>query len=1050
MCAEYDARLASRYAPMPRQGPHAAAPQTHHADAELPSSVLQLIGRHYFGSAAGAALFSTGSVALLLITLASLAFHDGVRNPMLGFGGLLVCLLGGVAGLRWGLALASVCLLQVGFLGWAEAAGHTAAPGPATPLPMVLLLHSLVIASGVAGGTLLSRVLDHYLDAAAQRERRFRSLLRLAVDWYWEQDENFRFTHVSDNPASGSLIDKQKRIGRTPWEMSGLGMADDEMAAHRADLEAHRPFSGKVARRVDAKGRVRFVSISGEPKFDAQGVFRGYWGVGRDVTPEMRTQHAVVASEARYRQLFQRSPTPLLMHRNGIVADANDAAARLFGFDSVAAMTGFDLTEAYDDDALVRVRERLALLETLPIGEGLPMAEFEMVSRSGRRLTVQATGVRVDMPDGPASMSLYFDITERVAAEVALRRSEALLSHLIATSPDCITLTDMASGRYLLVNDSFERLTGFSAADVIGRTSTEIGIWRRPEERARIVTAIRDTGVASHMPALFNTKSGGTAAMLVSAARFVMDGLDYLVINARDVTESERTRLEHDAILQNASIGIAFSRERVFQHANPAFECMFGWPRGTLAGQPTTSIWPDRAAYDKMRKDAAPVLSLGQAYELEREMRRADGSLFWCRMRGQALDASAPGTAGTIWIAEDVTERRQVDQALAAARDAAEAASRAKSAFLANTSHEIRTPLNGLLGLARLAMQGGVSEARRQQYLTQIFDSAQSLSGIISDILDLSKIEAGKIVIESVPFALREMLVAMHDAYQSLAEARGLELVLAITDSVPATVLGDPVRVRQIVSNYLSNALKFTERGTVHMHAGIGSDGCIRLSVSDTGPGIDAATQQRLFVPFTQADDSTTRRFGGTGLGLSICRELAVLMGGTVGVQSVFGDGATFWAELPLPETEARALPDDNDEAHTRRLNGARVLLVEDNPVNMMIAVALLEQWGVDVVQAFDGQSAVAAVDQSAAQGRLFDVVLMDVQMPRMSGHEAARAMRRRFDATELPIVALTAAALVSEREQAMASGMNEFLTKPIDAQRLRETLARAIARRFD
>jgi len=1085
---------------MPRQGPHAAAPQTRQPDAELPGSVVRLIGRYYFGTAGSAALltaaaivlldigpalhwrpwlvsglvayaagcawafraglhdrqrmnlalFVAGAGAMLLTTLGSLAFHDGVRSAMLGFGGLLVCMVGGVAGLRAGLALAAVCLVQLGVLGWAETAGHTAAPAGVTPLPMVLLLHALVIATGVAGGSLLARVLDHYLAAAAQRDERFRALMRIAVDWYWEQDENFRFTYVSDHPESGSLIDSKKRIGRTPWELSGLGMGDDELLEHRADLEAHRPFSGKLAKRVDEQGRVRLVSISGEPKFDAQGVFRGYWGVGRDVTREVQAQQAVAASEARYRQLFQRSPTPLLLHRKGIIVDANDVAARMFGFDSVEAMIGFDLTLAYHDpDSLARVRQRVAKLETLPVGEALPLDEFEMVSRKGQRVSVQATAVRVDMPDGPASLSLYFDITARVAAEAALRRSEALLSHLIATSPDCITLTDMASGRYLLVNDSFERLTGYSAAEVVGRTSIEIGIWRHPEERARIVTAIRETGVASHIPALFNDRFGNPVSMLVSAARFEMQGLDYLVINARDVTATERTRLEHDAILQNASIGIAFSRERQFQHANPAFEQMFGWPRGTMAGQATTSIWPDRAAYDRMRREATPVLTRGEAYELEREMRRADGSLFWCRMRGQALDPSAPGSGGTIWIAEDVTERHHVGEALAAARDAAEAANRAKSTFLANMSHEIRTPLNGLLGLARLAMQGGVPEARRQQYLTQIFDSAQSLSGIISDILDLSKIEAGKILIEAVPFALRDMLVAIHDAYVSLAESRGLELVLAIDDSVPASVLGDPVRLRQILSNYLSNALKFTERGRIVMRAGASSAGRIRLSVSDTGPGIDAATQRRLFMPFTQADDSTTRRFGGTGLGLSICRELASLMGGTVGVDSVFGDGATFWADLPLEQTEALALPEDSDAHHAERLSGARVLMVEDNPVNMMIGVALLEQWGVDVVQAFDGQSAIAAVEQSALEGRLFDAVLMDVQMPRMSGHEAARAIRRRFDAAELPIVALTAAALVSEREQAMAAGMNEFLTKPIDAQRLRETLARSIARRF-
>jgi CheY-like chemotaxis protein len=337
-----------------------------------------------------------------------------------------------------------------------------------------------------------------------------------------------------------------------------------------------------------------------------------------------------------------------------------------------------------------------------------------------------------------------------------------------------------------------------------------------------------------------------------------------------------------------------------------------------------------------------------------------------------------------------------MERALAAARDAAEAASRAKSAFLANTSHEIRTPLNGLLGLARLAMQGGLEEERRQQYLEQIFESAHSLSGIISDILDLSKIEAGKFTLESVPFGLRDTLESVHDGYRALAEAKGLELALAIDAEVPATVLGDPVRVRQILTNYITNALKFTERGRLRIHASLQREGIVRLSVADTGPGIDAATQRRLFRPFSQADDSTTRRFGGTGLGLSICRELAHLMGGEVGVVSDPGTGSTFWAELPLPETVRPDSEHGGFDALADRLCGARVLMVEDNPVNMMIAVAMLEQWGIEVTQAVDGPMAIDAVEASVQHGRPFDAVLMDVHMPRMSGHEAARLLRRQ------------------------------------------------------
>ena len=993
-----------------------------------------------------AASLLAGWGALLFVLLMSIGLGEGTHGQALGFACLIICVISITAGVRHGAGMAAFAVAMVLSLTWAEhehwLRGLQAVPD--TPLAMRVFRQLLLVACSISGGLLISRVTAHYIAAAREREQRFHSLLRIAVDWHWEQDAQHRFTTISEG-LSASGLNPASLIGLTPWEADDTqGLNDEAFDAHRADLEAHLPFRALVLRRP-TPGGMRYLSISGEPKFDARGVFRGHWGVGRDISEQVWAQQATAASEARYRDLFERSPSPLLLQRQGLVIDANDAAARIFGMADRDAMVGFNLIEATaDPDTRSLLRERIARLDHMPMGLGLPVAELRMLSRSGRPLTLQATGVRVEMHDGPAILSIYFDVTARVAAESALRRSESMLSLLFATSPDCITLTDMATGRYLLVNDTFARISGYSIEEARGRTAIELGIWDDPADRQQLVAEIRAYGRVTEQPTLFRTKSGTAVSMRVSAARFEMDGHDYLVINARDVTDSERQRLEREAILENASVGVALTRERRFVLANPAIERMLGWVPGSLIGQSGAVVWASVSEYEELGQEIGDPLARGESIEVVRELRRRDGTRLWCRLIAKAVDPTHPQRGGTIWIVEDITERRQFDQALASARDAAEAASRAKSAFLANTSHEIRTPLNGLMGLARLAMEDGLDAPRRQQYLHQIVDSAEGLSGIISDILDLSKIEAGKITLEAVAFGLRDTLAAVHRTYQALAEAKGLALTITIAHDVPPAVRADPVRLRQILSNYLTNALKFTERGHIHVDARMAAPMRLRLEVSDTGCGIDMATQGRLFMPFVQADESTTRRFGGTGLGLSICRELAALMGGEVGVRSAPGAGSRFWAELPLALAPAHdAMPPEIRADDIAALHGLRVLMVEDNPVNMMIGVALLEQWGVQVVQAVDGPMAIEAAERAHSQAKPFDMVLMDVQMPGMSGHEAARRLRRHFDPDQLPIVALTAAALVSEREEAVAAGMNDFLSKPIDTRKLRQALLR-------
>ncbi len=398
-------------------------------------------------------------------------------------------------------------------------------------------------------------------------------------------------------------------------------------------------------------------------------------------------------------------------------------------------------------------------------------------------------------------------------------------------------------------------------------------------------------------------------------------------------------------------------------------------------------------------------------------------------------------------LQESLIELTNREQDLIEARHRAETASRAKSQFLATMSHEIRTPLNGVLGMAQLMLNPDLPNQVKQDYAQTILSSGNTLLAVLNDILDWSKVEAGKLELEAIPFAPAAVLRESVGLFSEAAKIKHVALIAEEAGLANTLCEGDPTRLRQILMNLIGNALKFTPAGqvTVRVDAQPMNEGLhITYQVSDTGIGIPADKQALLFQPFSQVDGSTTRQFGGTGLGLAIVRRLIELMHGDIALHSQPGLGTTFTVSLTLPLSSQAASPPLAPQPQTGTTidtKRARILVAEDNPINQKVIVAMLARNGHEVVCVDNGEAAMDALQQHP-----FDLVLMDCQMPVMGGLEATRLIRdnpERFIVNGIPIIAVTAGAFEDDRQQCLAAGMNDFLTKPINANQLQEVLAR-------
>jgi len=659
------------------------------------------------------------------------------------------------------------------------------------------------------------------------------------------------------------------------------------------------------------------------------------------------------------------------------------------------------------------------------------------------------------------------------AAELAKSQQRlALFEAVFEEIPDVIVLKD-AKGDFLLCNQTLARLYNTTPEAMVGKHDGDFGVPQDVADGFRAnVLGIMARGETEVVFEDSRNAITGEIRHFKSIKRPFKDahGNNQILVIAHDITDVVRAQQQVAQSEQRLQEVMTATREGIWDwHVasgrvvhNQQWYRILGFAEGEITGHVdafSARIHPDDKplVWQRLRQ-----LLSGERefYNSEHRMLCKDGSIIWVLDRGRVAERNAQGEpARVVGTYVDISERKRHELELNHALALAQSATRAKSDFLATMSHELRTPLNGILGMAQLLLMPGLAESDLSNHARTILSSGQTLLGLLNDLLDLSKVEAGKLKLVHVPFSPRLLLSDTAAVFAPLAQVKGVQLQISSQGLQHDNYWGDNNRLQQMLANYVSNAVKFTAQGSVNVEVTHQSDPAgqawLEFSVQDSGMGIAADQQALLFQPFTQADSSSTRQFGGTGLGLSIVARMAELMGGQVGLQSQLGEGSRFWFRVPalVPPTSMAtpALSPPVAAPLTRAAQSSatplrgRVLVAEDNAVNRMVIQALLNSVGLQAEYVENGHAAFEAV----RHGPRFDLILMDVQMPLMDGQQATRCIRQweaDSGAARTSIIALTAGAFAEDRQRCAEAGMDDFLTKPIDRAALTQTLRRWLA----
>ncbi|WP_051007281.1 PAS domain S-box protein [Sphingomonas sp. PAMC 26621] len=774
----------------------------------------------------------------------------------------------------------------------------------------------------------------------------------------------------------------------------------------------------------------------------------------------LRATDEVKASERLYRLMSENSNDMVVaIGLDGVRRYVSPACKSLLGYLPEELIGGIPV-------AAIHVEDRARVVETcqsLLTGIENPICSYRQQHRDGHYVWLEATYRLIRDDDGGPTefVASVRDVSQRQAVEKRAAEAAALLEDNNRLFAMAASIAKLGHWRVDLTRNEVSwssevhRMHNLGL-DYVPTLTSGIDCYHI-DDRER-VGAIIEEAIASGEPFDFAARivlPDGTAREVAVQGQGeqgpngdmlsifgVIQDVSVQAAAQEAISNSER---RYRLLADNATDVILRTDEAgIVTYISPSCVELSGYTADELLGRPCSEfIHPDdygvvHAAHIAIITKTEPAVTV------EYRLKQKEAGWRWLEshMKAWRLDHSG----GAISAIRDIEQRKVLERDLVAARDAAEGAARAKSAFLANMSHEIRTPMNGVLGFTEIVLAGQL-EAQQRRHVELIAESGRSMMRLLNDILDVSKIESGKMELAQEPVDLRHVIRRCVDLMEPVAQVKGVSLLTAFSADIPHSISGDALRLRQILLNLIGNALKFTDRGTVTIQCQINEDQ-LQLNVVDTGIGIAADRIEAIFEQFAQADERTAGRYGGTGLGLTISGNLARLMGGSITAKSVVGKGSTFSVVVPLRSTECRA-PDVEASppvAAAQRKHKPRVLVAEDHDINQALMMAMAERAGMDVTIAVDGLEAITMVEDAARADRPYDLVLMDMQMPKLDGLEATRRLRLAGHQPDtLPIVALTANAYEEDIRACLDAGMQAHLGKPIRINELTATLSRFI-----